>query len=35
MLNELRILRRLDHPAIIKIHEVFEDATSIYLVQEY
>lgn len=35
MLNELRILKRLDHPNIIKIYEVFENEAKIYVVQEY
>lgn len=35
MLNELAILKHLDHPSIIKIYEVFENETKIYVVQEY
>lgn len=33
--NELTALRTLDHPNIIKLFEVFEDETNIYLVQEF
>jgi Protein kinase domain len=32
---ELAILQELDHPNIIKIYEVFENDTYIYIVQEY
>jgi calcium-dependent protein kinase len=32
--NELHALRTLDHPNIIKLLEIFEDDTNIYLVQE-
>ena len=33
--NEIEALRKLDHPNIIKLFEIFEDATNFYLVQEY
>lgn len=33
--NEIQALRKLDHPNIIKLFEIFEDDTSFYLVQEY
>lgn len=33
--NEIQILRKLDHPNIIKLYEVFEDEKNLYLVQEY
>lgn len=33
--NEIRILKRLDHPNIIKLHSVHETVTHIYLVMEY
>lgn len=33
--NEIQILRKLDHPNIIKLYEVFEDDKNLYLVQEY
>ena len=31
---EIDILKNLDHPNIVKLYEVFEDKTHIYLVQE-
>ena len=31
---EIDILKNLDHPNIMKLYEVFEDDTSIYLVSE-
>src|SRR5689334_16993613 len=31
---EIDILKNLDHPNIVKLYEVFEDKTSIYLVTE-
>lgn len=33
--NELSALKTLDHPNIIKLFEIFEDETYIYLVQEF
>lgn len=33
--NEIEILRRCDHPNIIKLYEVFEGKTHIYMVQNY
>ena len=33
--TEIQILRKLDHPNIIKLYEVFEDEKNLYLVQEY
>lgn len=33
-LNEVEILRKLDHPNIIKLFEVYEDKNFFYLVQE-
>ena len=33
--NEIQILRKLDHPNVIKLYEVFEDEKNLYLVQEY
>ncbi len=33
--NEIAILRRLDHPMIIRLYETFEDEKNLYLVQEY
>ena len=32
---EIDILRNLDHPNILRLHEVFEDKKQIYLVTEY
>ncbi len=32
--SEIQILRKLDHPNIIKLYEVFEDEKNLYLVQE-
>lgn len=34
ILNEIDILRQLDHPNIVKIYEYFEDAKFIYIVME-
>lgn len=33
-LNEISIMRNLDHPNIIKLYETFEDARNVYLVME-
>ena len=35
LLNEVNILRKLDHPNIIKLYESFEDKGYLYLVTEY
>jgi hypothetical protein len=35
LLNEVNILRMLDHPNIIKLYESFEDKGYLYLVTEY
>eukprot|EP00915_Cephaloidophora_sp_WS-2016_P010811 GHVH01015911.1.p1 GENE.GHVH01015911.1~~GHVH01015911.1.p1 ORF type:complete len:659 (+),score=82.83 GHVH01015911.1:3061-5037(+) len=32
--REILIMKRLDHPGIIRLHEVFEDDTNLYLVME-
>jgi len=32
--NEIEIMRKLDHPNIIKLYETFEDARNVYLVME-
>ena len=32
--NEVEALRKLDHPNIIKLFEIYEDELSFYLVQE-
>jgi calcium-dependent protein kinase len=34
LLNEVNILRKLDHPNIIKLYESFEDKGYLYLVTE-
>ena len=34
-LNELNILKTLDHPNIVKLFEIYEDEESIHLVMEY
>jgi len=33
--QEMNILRKLDHPNILKLFEVFEDSKKYYLVTEY
>jgi len=33
-LNEINALKMLDHPNIIKLFEIYEDETDVYLVQE-
>ena len=35
MKNEVSILRRLDHPNIVRIYDLFETQDSIYLIMEY
>ena len=34
LINEINILRELDHPNIIKLYEVYETENTIYLVLE-
>ncbi len=34
-MNEIRIMRHLDHPNIVKLYEVYESLSSIYLVMEW
>lgn len=34
MLNEINILKGIDHTNIVKIYEYFEDAKRFYIVQE-
>ena len=33
--EETAILKALDHPNILKIYEIFEDKSKLYLVTEY
>lgn len=33
--NEIENLAELDHPTILKIYEIFEDESNLYLVTEY
>jgi calcium-dependent protein kinase len=33
--DEMNILRKLDHPNILRLHEVFEDNRKFFLVTEY
>lgn len=33
--NEISILKKLDHPHIVKLYESFEDESFLYLVEEY
>ncbi|CAD8146337.1 unnamed protein product [Paramecium pentaurelia] len=35
LLNEVTILKQLDHPNIVKLYELFQDKTSYYLITEY
>ena len=35
MFAEVNILRTLDHPNIMKLHELFQDNDNYYLVTEY
>jgi calcium-dependent protein kinase len=34
-MQEIEIMRTLDHPNIIKLYETFEDLSNIYLILEY
>mgnify|MGYP003593302562 CR=1 FL=1 len=34
-MQEVEIMRTLDHPNIIKLYETFEDLSNIYLILEY
>lgn len=31
-INEIRALKTLDHPNVIKLYEIYEDAENVYLV---
>ena len=33
-LNEIEVLKTIDHPNIVKLYEIFEDSGYYYLVQE-
>lgn len=33
--NEIRILKMLDHPNIVKLYEIYEDPKNIYMITEY
>lgn len=33
--EEIKILKSVDHPNVIKIFEIFEDPNSIYIIQEF
>jgi len=33
--SQLEIMRKLDHPNVIKLHDVFEDKKYIYIAMEY
>ena len=35
LFNEMKILRKLDHPNIIKLYELFQDSENYYLITEY
>lgn len=35
MINEISILRKLDHPNIVKIYEYFEDSKRFYIITEH
>ncbi|CAK83286.1 unnamed protein product (macronuclear) [Paramecium tetraurelia] len=35
LLNEVTILKQLDHPNIVKLYELFQDKSSYYLITEY
>lgn len=32
--NEIEIMRKLDHPNIIKLYETYEDLNNVYIVME-
>lgn len=35
LLSELNILKKLDHPNIVRIYEIFSDDINYYLIMEY
>ena len=34
MVKEISILRKLNHPGVIKMHEVYENDTHVFLINE-
>lgn len=34
LFNEIQVLKRIDHPNVVKLYEVFEDEKRYYLVTE-
>lgn len=34
LVNEIEVLRDLDHPNILKIYDTYQDATNVYIVEE-
>lgn len=34
MFYEMQILKNLDHPNIVKLHELYEDSSNYYLITE-
>lgn len=35
MFSEVNTLKELDHPNIVKLHELFQDTKNYYLITEY
>lgn len=35
ILREIKILKRVDHPAFVKLYEIIENAEQIYLIMEF
>jgi calcium-dependent protein kinase len=35
IINEIKVMGRLDHPHVVKLYETFEDAKNLFLVLEY
>lgn len=35
MFSEVNVLRKFDHPNILKLFEIYEDSKNYYLVTEY
>jgi calcium-dependent protein kinase len=33
--NEIKIMKQLDHPNIVKLYEIYQDSRNIYLITEY